>query len=221
MQVYPTCFNAVEIDDLNRTQIIPYRGKVPYYFTNLEIHIANITKPHRKTIAVTKSDFSTSIDVTIRNHIHRMKNFPYDYFFINESSLDTIHSSDYSLLILSRTIGPNSTQLLKENMIYKKPTAYFMDDNMFKVHELGPEFGYLQPHPIYYKNLEYQISNSNLIGSYSPIIGSDCKNYNDNVIELKTNIPGCYFQKKNKPNNEPIKIAMFSGSARKNILHVI
>jgi len=221
LQVYPTCFNAVEIDDLNRTQIIPYRCKVPYYFTNLEIHTANITKPHRKTIAVTKSDFSTSIDVTIRNHTHRIKNFPYDYFFINESSLDTIHPSDYSLLILSRTIGPNSTRLLKENMIHNKPTAYFMDDNMFKFHELGPEFGYLQPHTTYYKNLEYQISNSNLIGSYSPIISSDCKKYNNNVIELKTNIPGCYFQKKNKPNNEPIKIAMFSGSARKNILHVI
>ncbi|WP_242221190.1 glycosyltransferase [Bacillus cereus group sp. BfR-BA-01380] len=216
------CFNALEIDTLNRTQIIPYRCNVPYYLTDLERYTANITRPHKRTIAVTKPDFSTSVDVTIRNYTHRINNFPYDYFFVNEAALDAIHPSDYSLLILSRTIGPNSTKLLEENVIQKKPTAYFMDDNMFRFHELGEEFEYLKPHTVYYKNLEYQVSNSHLVGSYNPIISADCKKYNKSVAELNTNIPYRYFQKKYKrQGDKAIKIAIFSGPARKNVLKTI
>ncbi|WP_243521145.1 glycosyltransferase [Bacillus pseudomycoides] len=222
IEIHSNCFNTFEADDLNRTQIIPYRCSIPYYLTDLERYTANITRSKKRTIAVTKPDFSTSVDVTIRNYTHRINHFPYDYFFVNEAALDVIKPSDYSLLILSRTIGPNSTKLLEENISINKPTAYFMDDNMFKFHELSPEFEYLKPHTTYYKNLEYQVSNSHLVGSYSPIISADCQKYNKNVIELKTNIPSCYFQRKNKPKKDKaIKIAMFSGPARKNVLKTI
>lgn len=222
LKLHHPCFNTLEIDDLNRTQIIPYRCNIPYYLTNLERYTANITRPYKKTIAVTKPDFSTSIDVTIRNYTHRIENFPYDYFFVNEAALAAIHPSDYSLLILSRTLGPNTTNVLAENVRRNKPTAYFMDDNMFKFHELGPEFDYLQPHTVQYKHLEYQVSNSDMVGSFSPIISKDCEKYTYNVMELTTNSPYCYFQRKDRSNNNsPIKIAMFSGTARKDILRTI
>ncbi|MFT9495343.1 glycosyltransferase [Anaerosolibacter sp.] len=208
-----------DIDYLNRFEFIPFRSKVPYCYNDYEIYTENISRPRLRTLAVTKSDFSTSIDVTIRNYTNRIHRFPYTHFFINEAALASIDIEDYDVLALYRTIGKSTTDILKINRMENKPTLYMIDDNMFKFHELGSEFSYLSPSSIGYKNLEEQVSNSDMVISYNPIISEDCKKYNDKVIELKTNIPGKYLNKTVVNDDRNItKIAMFSGQVRTNEL---
>lgn len=221
LDIYKNNFTESDIDYLNRNQIIPFRSTIPYYLEEHEIAISNISRPRKRTLAITKGDFSTSVDVTIRNFTNRIQNFPFNYFFIKEQFLEYINNTDYDILGLYRTIGNVTNNVLRENINVKKPTAYIMDDNMFKMHELGKEFDYLKPDTIYNKNLQYQVTNSHVVFSYNPVISQDCINYNRKVIELKTNIPAKYLRKKEKTNHKAIKIAMFSGEIRKNELKKI
>lgn len=205
-------FDDKWIDKLIRQYAIPYRIKAIYYYTHLESFTLNVTRPHKKIIAVTKSDYSTSVDVTIRNFTNRLDSFCYKSFFVNESGLELADPGEYDILALYRTVG-NPSLTYKEKHI-DKPTIYFMDDNMFKFHELGSEYDYLQPGTVYYENLVKQVSVSHLVASYNPIISEDCREYNSRIISLSTNIPGRFLSGNTRSSSGKIKIAMFSGMAR-------
>ncbi|WP_051533995.1 glycosyltransferase [Desulfitibacter alkalitolerans] len=215
VEIYFRYFNSIEKDYLKRYEIIPYRNLVPYYIKDIDTYTSSLSRIERKTIAVTKSDFSTSIDVTIKNFIQRIKGFPYKSFYINEASLSALELDDYDILILYRTIGQISLQTLHKNKSFNKPAIYLMDDNMFKFHELGTEFSYIAPATEGFRNLKQQVEESDLVISYNSIITDDCQRYNAKVIELRTNIPGEYLDTcKEIDNFDVVKIAIFSGPVR-------
>ncbi|HAN10445.1 MAG TPA: hypothetical protein DCP90_07515 [Clostridiales bacterium] len=217
---YNHYFRQKEIDYLKRFEITPYITQNSYYLEKNDKYIANLSRPRLRRLLVTKCDFSTSVDVTIKNYTNRIANFPYNYFFLDEGSQSIFTDADYDhdILALYRTIGVNSTKLLEDNKNQGKPVMYIMDDNMFKFHELGEEFSYLKPTAQGYIELEKQVSGSDLVVSYNPIITDDCKKYNKNIIELKTNIPYEYVSTKKNAKSKKIKIGMFSGYVRKNEL---
>lgn len=214
-----TSYKSNEIDYLQRFELIPWRQKVTYYFRDFEGHMANISRPRIRTLAVTKGDYSTSVDVTIRNFVHRIADhFPWRYFFIKESDLSATETHDYDLMALYRTIGKSASDVLQKNKLNRIPTLYVMDDNMFKFYELGEDFSYLSPGTDYYRQLEKQITECDLVLSYNPIITRDCQKYNQKVCELKTNIPSRYVHSIKNSTHQRLKFALFSGPVRKSEL---
>jgi len=207
-------FTQREIDELNRKAIIPYRSRTTYYLTEEQRHMGNISRPALRTLGLSKGAYSTSIDVTVKNYTHRIGHFPYAYFFVGESLQSLLELNDCDLFALYRTVGDGSSALLNALQAAGKPTLYFMDDNMFKFHELGQQFGYLNPGTQAYRNLERQVAGCDLVVSYSPVITADCRRYNANVAEVATNIPNRCLNGKKEKSGVAVKYAILSGPSR-------
>lgn len=216
MEKYANTYNQEEIDEIVRSEILPYRSKVPYYLSLNDLHVANITRRKKRNIAVLKTHYSTSIDVTIRNFTQRIKNMPLNYYFVKESDVSLLDPSDYDLLVLYRTVSGLTTKYVSRADVANKPIAYFMDDNMLKFHELGEAYAYLKPNSHDYINLEKHLSKSDTIISYNEVISKDCRKYNNKIIELSTNIPSQYIHQNKSAEllNSKIKLAIISGKVR-------
>jgi len=216
LSMYNKEFNNDQSDYLYRFEIVPFKSRVPYYIKNSEFITSNKIIDKKKTIAIVKSDYSTSIDVTIKNFTQRIENFPFNHFFISEKNADLINPNDYDILVLYRTIGEKASKMLQENKKYGKPTIYMMDDNMFTFSELGPDYSYIAPGSTGFNNLIHQVSNSDMLITYNPLITSEGLKYNSTVVEHLTNIPSNFLDESKKENNERIKYAVFSGPVRLN-----
>lgn len=209
-------FSQREIDEWSRKEILPFRSRAPYYLTAEQRELANLSRPWKRRLALTKSLYSTSIDVTVKNYTNRLSAFPYRYFFIDENNAGMLNEDEYDVVALYKTIGPNATAVLEKSKAAGKPSIYMMDDNMFKFHELGEEFGYLKPGTPGYRHLERQVTACDLVVSYSSVITDDCKRYNPRVIQNRTNIPGAYVtDKRRSVRQRPYKFGIFTGPARK------
>lgn len=212
-------FTLRDIDYLKRFVIIPFLAKHCYYLSKKEKFLLTLSRPFKKNILVTKGRYSTSIDIAIKNFTNRIKDFPYSYYFMCECLQPFLNDEDFDILILYKTIENISTKLLKHCQEIQKPVLYFMDDNLFTFHELGHSFRYLNPEQPKYKELEKQVSKSNMIVSYNSIITESCKKYTDNIIELKTNVLSDNITNTNIPkNNNIIRFIIMSGDIRKNII---
>ncbi len=205
-----------EIDEWSRSMILPYRSRTPYYLTDEQRELANLSRPWTRRLAVIKSLYSTSIDVTMKNYTNRIPAFPYRYRYLAESNASALGDDEYDVLALYKTIGPNATAALEKAKAAGKPSIYVMDDNMFKFHELGEEFGYLKPGTQGYHHLEYQVSGSDQVISYNSVITEDCRRYNPRVIQSRTNIPGAYVtDKRSLARRRPYRFGIFTGPSRK------
>ncbi|MFD0589822.1 glycosyltransferase [Paenibacillus sp. GCM10027627] len=220
LNVYNNCFSNEQLEYIFRFEIIPFRVKVPYYMHEDELVIANKLLFNKKTIAVLKSEYSTSIDVTIRNFTQRIKDFPYVFFFLSERLTNLINPNEYDYLVLYRTIGELANTALEKSHQHNKPVIYMMDDNMFTFHEIGEQFNYIAPDTKNYKNLLNQVSNSDLVITYNPLITNDCEIHNSHVIQHKTNIPMKYLiaESEIKQRTGRVKYGIFSGPIRKDEL---
>lgn len=204
-----------EIDEWSRNEIFPFRSRSPYYLTAKQRELANLSRPWTRRLAVIKSLYSTSIDVTVKNYTNRMSAFPYRYCYLDENNAGTLGDGEYDVLALYKTIGPNATAALEKAKAAGKPSIYVMDDNMFKFHELGEEFGYLKPGTQGYHHLERQVSGCDQVISYNSVITEDCKRYNPRVIQSRTNIPGAYLTDKRRlARQRPYKFGIFTGPSR-------
>ena len=211
---YREVFSQEDIDYLNRYEVIPFFSKSTYLLDEEKKKTFALTTSKKKKVLVTKSDYSTSIDVTLKNYLCKIPEFPYTYYFLSDRDVLATNPKDYDVCVLYRTISPQANTLLERNKVAQIPVAYFMDDNMFKFHELGDQYRYLATDSVGYKNLQLQIKNSDYIVSYNPIITKDCKEYTDQIGELNTNLPIKYLQKKEFIEKDIIKIGVFSGPVR-------
>lgn len=218
LRIYGNNFSQSEIDFIYRREILPFINKNTYYLNEEQKYVYTISRSRQKNMLVTKGDYSTSVDVTIKNFLVRMRNMPYTYTFIPERELSLIEKENIDIISFYRSISDFSCKYMdmcKKNNI---PSVYFMDDNMFKFYETGTA-EYLAPGTRQSKNLEKMVGNSDCVISYNSIITDDCKKYNENVFELRTNISSKYLRKYDKKSfiSDKIKFAVFSGEVRKNV----
>jgi O-antigen biosynthesis protein len=202
--------------------IIPFWQLHPKILTPGERKTALISTPNPMHCLVTKSDYSTSVDVTLGNFNHLFSEFELSFSFLAERNLSVVSKWHHDILVLYRTAGNNSLLEMQKARTHDKPVAYFMDDNMFKFGSgyLAEEFSFLKPDTPAFQILEKEVAEADLVVCYSEMIARDCLKYNPRVVELSTNI-----QENHILHTEPlandgkggslIKYAILTGSARK------
>jgi glycosyltransferase involved in cell wall biosynthesis len=201
--------------------IIPFWQQHPTILTPGERKAALISTANPAHCLVTKSDYSTSVDVTLGNFSHLFSGFELSFSFLAERNLLGLSKWHHDILVLYRTVGNNSLLEMQKARTHNKPVAYFMDDNMFKFGSgyLAEEFSFLKPDTPTFQILEREVSEADLVVCYSEMIAHDCLKYNPRVIELSTNIQEGYIlntepMAKDTSEGRLIKYAILTGSAR-------
>lgn len=208
-------FSSDENEWLYRHEILPFLNRATYYMTNAQKQVYAIVRNQIKHLVVFKSDYSTSVDVTIKNFLQRSTGIPYTFSFSKASDASAFYNHFCDLNIFYRSISNTERALL--NKTSSIASAYWIDDNMFRFHEDGDTFAYLAPGTDNYKNLEYMVEHCDEVISYNPMISEDCSRYNPHIFELSTNIPSQYLLEKTSPEDGRIHFAVFSGNVRQEI----
>ena len=236
----PQNFHAYQVDSLdffslpeeeNRIReyyILPYWQQHPAILSESEQKGILVSKRRSNRLLVTKGDYSTSVDVTLGNFSKLFSNAELSFAFMQERNLSVLSRWNYDTLVLYRTIGQASWQALQQAHKWAKPSVYMMDDNMFKFGTgyLANEFGYLKPDSPAYQLLSQEVSDVDLVISYSPVITEDCRQHNPRVVELSTNILerhvlGAQPPDGGKDTGRRLKYAILTGSARKEELRFL
>jgi len=150
--------------------IIPFWIQHPRVLKQGEVKksLASMSKDNR--LIVTKSAYSTAIDVTIKNFCRSYPDSMLTYGFIQETYLSIfLKKWNYDTLVLFKTISELSLNALEQAHEMGKPVIYIMDDNMFKYGTgyMAEDFPYLQPDKPSYDLLSKQVNKSDIIISYS------------------------------------------------------
>ena len=211
---YSLEFSLEEIEWLYRREVNPFLDRSLYLLTLPQKKTYHLIKNSIKKIIVYKSDYSTSIDVTIKNFLQRCTGLPYSFTFCKASDSGIFKDYPSDVNVFYRSISQQEKALLDSS---KRPAAYWIDDNMFRFYEDGEEFSYLAPGTQNYNTLEYMVRECDQVVSYNPVITKDCQPYNKHVFELQTNIPSKYLKEKTAPEGGKIHFAVFSGNVRKEI----
>lgn len=213
-------FNLDDKDYIRRTEVIPFLSRATYYLDDTQRQIFDISRNKIRNTVVIKSDYSTSIDVVLKNQLTRCQSIPYTYSFCKNNLLSAVKNYKFDLAIFYRScsnVEYNHLIHCKEQNI---PTAYFSDDNMLEFYKTDPnEFAYLAPGKPQYEYTCKIISQAGCTISYSPEITKSCSQYTDHIIECSTNIPSKYLKMREKQTdpNRKIRFGIFSGNVRKEI----
>lgn len=205
--------------------IIPFWQQHPLILSESERKSILISNEQPNRLLVTKGDYSTSVDVTLGNFDRLFSNAVLSFAFMQERNLSVLNRWNYDTLVLYRTIGQPSWQALQQAHEWGKPSVYLMDDNMFKFGTgyLADEFGYLKPESPGYRLLSQEVSDVDLVISYSPVITQDCREHNPRVVELSTNILERHILDSQpleggRETGRRLKYAILTGLARKDEL---
>lgn len=214
------CFNGNDKDFLRRVEVIPFISKSTYYLNDDEKVTFRISRNKVRNILAEKIDYSTSIDVTLKNHLTRCNHIPYSYSFCKSHLLSAVNNYDYDLIALYRSCNQIEYNFMKYCQKKGISTAYFSDDNMLEFYKTDPEkFSYLAPGKPYYENTCKIISEADCVISYSKSITKSCSEYSNRIIECSTNIPAKYIKirEKKSNNDRKIRFGIFSGNVRKTV----
>lgn len=208
--------------------IIPFWQQHPLILSESERKSILVSTRVPNRLLVTKGDYSTSVDVTLGNFSRLFSNAELSFAFMQERNLSVLNRWNYDTLVLYRTIGQPSWRALQQAHEWGKPSIYMMDDNMFKFGTgyLADEFGYLKPESPGYRLLSQEVSDVDLVISYSPVIARDCKEHNPRVVELSTNILERHVLdaqplEGGRETGRRLKYAILTGSARKEELNFL
>lgn len=211
-----TCFSQQEIDKIKRSQIIPFVARHNDYTSSEELHTCGLSRRSRRRIVVTKPDYSTSIDVTIRNFAD-LPDCQFSQLFVVERELSAIEPQSYDAAILYRTLAPQTTQFANANK-EGATFIYLMDDNMLHFNEVGPEHAYLAPGQPAYIEVARQISTSHACVGYSDPIMEDIRALNPHALRLDTNMPERYLHRDPSAATGKVRIAILTGPVRADIV---
>ena len=175
--------------------------------------------PRPRTVAVTKTDFSTSVDVTLGNFCRVLPPSLFNAAFIAERELAHVPHDDASTLILYRTVSGAASQALVDARRAGITTLYLMDDNMlrFGTGYLAAEHGYLAPGTPMHDEIRRQLSDVDLVVTYTKHLADQCREITPRVVTLETNILDHYVRGASVASHskdDRIRIAMLSGKAR-------
>lgn len=173
-----------------------------------------------RSALITKTDYSTSVDVTIRNFQAVLAATQWSHGFLAERDLGHVQFSLYDTLLLYRTVNSHVADAANRARELGKTIVYQIDDNMlqFGTGYMAAEFEYLVPGSPLHRQVCAQITMADLVISYSPYITDDCSPLNPRIIELRTNIPGHWIAESDLPEDAPgrrIRYAILTGEARR------
>lgn len=214
---YHNEFRQLDSDYLYRREIFPFLNKNTYFLSEEQQQTYGISRAAQRELLVVKSDYSTSVDVDIKNFLVRNRKIPYTFTFTMGAHYSLMMRHHYDIAVFFRCVSTsekNYMQYCKKNNI---ASAYWIDDNMFKFYELGKEYAYLAPGRPENENLKEMLKQSDLVVSYNKIISKDCRLYNQRIFELPTNITNQVLLQKNEFHSSKIHFGVFSGNVRKNI----
>jgi glycosyltransferase involved in cell wall biosynthesis len=212
-------FSQPEIDQIRRRTIIPFLTTHNDYMASEDLLPEMISRRNRKTLLVTKTDFSTSVDVTIRN-ITGLKNAPFRDFFVAERDLGEVDWRNADILVLYRTVMETTTdrvRALKDQM----PIAYFMDDNMLRFGEMGPEHEFLGPGTPYGNAIRAQIREAHAGIGFSDQIIADMRALNPHAMRLDVTIPLRFLEPRAYHRGPRLKLALLSSPVRREIMRAL
>ncbi len=213
--------DPAEMHRIRENYIIPFWERHPAILTHSERKLTLVSMPKQNRLLVTKSDYSTSIDVTMGNFNRLLVNTAFSFTYLQERNLGVQTRWNFDTLILFRSISAESEKALEQAHQFNKPVIYMMDDNMFKFGSgyTADDFAYIKPESPGYKILEREVSKVDLVISYSPFITREIQQYNPRVFELTTNIRESIIEhasclKGGHQTGRKLKYAILSGSAR-------
>lgn len=206
-------FSNQEVRRYYRKEVLPFLSKFNDYCSPSELAVAASGAMAHKAVLVTKPDYSTSVDVTIRNFESLAGQRGFASTFVKEGDVPSFDTSDTDIAILYRTVGAAKALVGK-----RVPCAYLMDDNMLRFHEVGLEHSSIAPGTPAYRSIVAQITGADAVVGYSDEIIEDFRNYNAHVIQLKTNIPRRYIERRKYDRSGKLRIAIFSGKFRRPVI---
>ncbi|TGR83304.1 glycosyltransferase [Mesorhizobium sp. M2D.F.Ca.ET.223.01.1.1] len=206
-------FSDREIREYYREEALPFISKFNDYCTPTEMAVAASGGMQHRRILVSKPDYSTSVDVTIRNFERLEGQRGFTSTFVRERDIPSFDTSDTDIAILYRTVGL-AEKLVTGTERAGVSCAYLMDDNMLRFHEVGPEHSSIAPGTQAYRSIVAQITASDAVIGYSDQIIDDFKMYNPHAIRLNTNIQRRYIATRLYKRSGKIRIAIFSNKFR-------
>ncbi|TJV40672.1 MAG: glycosyltransferase [Mesorhizobium sp.] len=206
-------FSAAEIQRYYREEALPFVSRFNDYCTPSELAVVASGAMEHKRIVVSKPDYSTSVDVTIRNFENLQNQRGFTSTFVRERDIPSFDTSDTDIAILYRTVGP-AEKLLADKGRKRVPCVYLMDDNMLRFHEMGPEHSSIAPSTPGYRSIVAQISAADAVIGYSDEIIDDFKMYNPHAIRLRTNIQRRHIKRRDYNRSGKLRIAIFSNKFR-------
>ncbi|WFP75509.1 glycosyltransferase [Mesorhizobium sp. WSM4906] len=206
-------FSNQEVRRYYRKEVLPFLSKFNDYCSPSELAVAGSGALAHKSVLVTKPEYSTSVDVTIRNFESVAGQRGFATTFVREGDVLSFDTSDTDIAILYRTVGAAKT-LVGHKRGQHLPCAYLMDDNMLRFHEVGPEHSYIAPGTSGFRSILAQISAADSVIGYSDEIIDDFKAYNPHTIHLKTNIQQRYIKRRDYSRSGKIRIGIFSNKFR-------
>ncbi|WP_246691210.1 MULTISPECIES: glycosyltransferase [unclassified Mesorhizobium] len=206
-------FSAAEVKRYYREEALPFVSRFNDYCTPSELAVAASGAMEHKRILVSKPDYSTSVDVAIRNFENLPNQRGFTSTFVREWDIPSFDTSDTDIAILYRTVGP-AEKLLTDKGRKSVPCVYLMDDNMLRFHEVGPEHSSIAPGTPGYRSIVAQISAADAVIGYSDEIIDDFGEYNSHRIRLETNIRRCYIDRREYGRSGKFRIAIFSNKFR-------
>lgn len=212
-------FSEREVDQIRRRSIIPFLVTQHDYARTEALLPAMVSRRKRKALAVVKPDFSTSIDVTIRNFT-RLDDSPYSNFFVPEREIGSVAWSGADTLIMYRTVTDGTTRVLNA-LKADRSCVYLMDDNMLRFDEVGPEHRFLAPGTPARAAIETQIREAHACIGYSDQINADMAALNPHVLRLDTNIPLRFLSERPYSRGNRLSVAVLSGPVRREILQAL
>lgn len=210
-------FSDKEIREYYREEALPFISKFNDYCTPTEMAVAASGAMQHRRILVSKPDYSTSVDVTIRNFERLEGQKGFTSTFVRERDIPSFDVSDTDIAILYRTVGP-AEKLVTGTERKGISCAYLMDDNMLCFHEVGPEHSSIAPGTPAYRSIVAQVTASDAVIGYSDQIIEDFKRYNKHAIRLNTNIQRRYIAPRFYKRNGKIRIALFSNKFRMSVI---
>ncbi|CDX28980.1 Glycosyl transferase [Mesorhizobium plurifarium] len=213
-------FSDGEIREYYREEALPFVSKFNDYCTSTEMAVAASGAMQHRRVLVSKPDYSTSVDVTIRNFERLEGQRGFTSTFVRERDIPSFDTSDTDIAILYRTVGL-AEKLVTGTERKGISCAYLMDDNMLRFHEVGPEHSSIAPGTPAYRGIVAQITASDAVIGYSDQIIDDFKTYNPHAIRLNTNIQRRYVEPRSYKRSGKLRIAIFSNKFRAPVISKI
>ncbi|MBZ9814132.1 glycosyltransferase [Mesorhizobium sp. CA7] len=213
-------FSDKEIREYYREEALPFISKFNDYCTPTEMAVAASGAMQHRRILVSKPDYSTSVDVTIRNFERLEGQKGFSSTFVRERDVPSFDTSDTDVAILYRTVG-SAEKLVTGTEGRGISCAYLMDDNMLRFHEVGSEHSSIAPGTPAYRSIVAQVTASDAVIGYSDQILDDVKTYNPHAIRLNTSIQRRYIEPRLYTRNGKLRIAIFSNKFRAPVISKI
>ena len=218
----PSCFSSQEKDFIYRVEIFPFLNKTTYIIKNY-LKTYALSRRTIKNIIVNRYNYSTSIDICIRNFLCKICNAPYHFVFISSGSFSVFHPTDQDIFIFHGQLEPYSLPYLKKLIKNDIPTSYIMDDDLFQLGQDYPNrYSYLKTGSERYNTVVNLVRHVDCVFSYSQYITSKCKKYTNRIYKLSTNIPEKYISQEHfSKKKERIHFGIFCSVGRRDIFKIL